>query len=100
MDLLAETDSTARRRWRLFGWKQLCRACEVALVDPDERATFTMRRALFGGGEVTVTLVAPALRCPRCGRAHIPARLSNGDPYHLELEGLLTETASQSLHWK
>ncbi|HEC22443.1 MAG TPA: hypothetical protein ENI95_05960 [Chloroflexi bacterium] len=90
----------ARLRRGLFKSRQLCRECRLEIGEDWTVATFRFEAKSPRGTLITMTATVPALRCPGCGRLHMPAQTAPGDPYYADLAEAISVALTDNLRWK
>jgi hypothetical protein len=90
----------AKRKLGLFKMRNLCKICNVELVDRHELTSFTFHQKLRKGSDLEISINAPSLSCPKCTTNFIPAQSSNDDTYYIELIEALQDAITRDLIYK
>jgi hypothetical protein len=95
--LTPESENIARRKIGLFKQTMKCKTCDVDLLKLPQPETFVFRPMLRKGTPLEITITAPALQCPSCQKAYLPANTSTWDPYYQKLCDLVSSLVTTDL---
>lgn len=91
------SDTIARRKFGLFKQTQHCKTCNVELVPRPQPETFVFHPKLNKGTPLELSVTAPALQCPSCQKAYLPANTSRNDPFYGKLCDVIEAAITKDL---